>query len=680
MATETWLATSSTIFTLDASGSTWITRLSTEPMPSSCDIEIRVQWEDAALAPLNPGAVFYCSRDGRTRWQVTIEGADIFLRKFAYGTELYAVDLGPHNMTRPEAVLTVRVTGNDLVITTNDSTAAPVEYLVTLGNGVHPENDLVDLTAWGFVSNVNLCVVSQPMLYQLTPGNATKNEILMIVCGGTLYSISDADGTAVRTIGRVADTTGRVGLADFDGLGLIVGGGLANIYDPVTETLTPWFDDEHTYLPGPPVSFATLPGALEPTATETTKGRGTTDCNIIEVHNNRVALSGSTKFPQTVFLSASGNFKSWRILNINLGEASAYTIDSQDTVTCLVSLPSNNMLVGCKNTMRMHLGDPLWGQAITPQVADSGVSGPYAAAESDLVHAVVHGPAGLWVVPQDGSLPFNITGGVLTEGIQFSVADIGNYTVSLARDPVDAFLMVYLVPIISGAAISFLYDERSGSYKRDSGGLFPEQYPPECGPTAAIYWRRKLVLGTRNGFLLQYSSDKTDDFRSNTLTNQNIESWLTMSLVAAAHPIGDTIITSWRVLLSDASDAIPFRVYGGPTAESAYNLAGARQLFHSTAEPFGPPFIEMVRSPAMFLFIYNDATAGRYWELEQVVGNFEVGTMIAPNVFVEPAAPPPPPTPTTTTGGGTPPTGTTDGPGGGSNPPGSGYGGGTKVA
>lgn len=670
---DQWLFTEATGFTLSSTGTgAEIARIDHRPMTAACEIVLSLNSTADAVSIL-----MFASKDGRTRWRFYADATKLWARRAVFGVEEAAIDLGNH--TVPAGVpytLAARLTGNVVRVTITAGGYDEAEGSTTL------DDELIDLNRWGFSSALNGARVLRGALYQLVPVQATRAEVLLVVCGGLLYVCDDQDGVLLFQVpGRVAGTLGQVGIAEWEGQGLIVGGGLASVYDPITKTLTAWYDDEHSWNGG---DFSTLPGATPPVSGDDTKGRGTTGATIIEVHNNRVVLSGWSERPEVVFESAADDRNSFRLNNVELGEAGSFTVNAHDTVTCLLSLPSSNLLIGCKTQMRMQLGDPLYGQITVPQVSDSGVSGPRASVKNDVGLAAVHSPDGLFNVPQltqvGSSLPDNITSGVLTEGIQIPQDDIGDYVVHLTRNPSEHLLYIFISPVVEGSAFHFVYDERMGRYRKDAGFLFPEQFPTPVGPTASILWRGEVLLGTRNGLVLTYQDGlKTDRiaFTGGT-TTQNIESWMFLVLTADAHPVGDTIVTSWRALLSDASDPVLLQIFGGATAETLFDFVRNRQLFSCTIEPFGPPFIEQVRAPAIAMFIHNSGDAPAYFELEQVVGNFEVGRTIsearnlAPDEPARPGRPPRIPAADT----GDPDDGGA-GPGDGTNPPGDGYGGGT---
>lgn len=330
--------------------------------------------------------------------------------------------------------------------------------------------------------------------------------------------------------------------------------------------------------------------------------------------------------------------------------------------------------------MRMLLGDPLWGQVTFPQVAESGVSGPYAVALNEVGQAAAHSPAGLFSVPITGALPENISSGILTEAIQYPQGSFGRYTVSLVRSNTEHRLYIFITSVTEAASYHFVYDERVGQYQANAGYFFPIQFPISVGPTAAVLWRGEVLMGTRNGLILSFDEEATDDKIAITggSQTQNIESWMFLTMTADSHPVGDTVITSWRCVLSNDSDGVTMKIYGGANAEALHKFTQNTLLFNASVEAYAPPFIESVRSPALGMFIHADGTVDRYWELEQVVGNFEVGTMTSHRPMISgaaPASPGRPPSAASGAGSPTPPGGS--GPGGGSNPPGGGYGGGT---
>lgn len=659
-------------FVLDNVGSAnVVVALSTEAVPPMCEITVECQTRAHEI-----GIVIRASGDGRDGFRFWIDSSgDVKRAEYLRGVLVGSVTtMGSSGISANDLPykLGLRVEGTEAKVIVSPSGSNTVEFATQL-NDNHVANE-----RWGIFSSIDGAIAQSVAIYQIAPKTETRAEVLLVVCGGSLYVCSDASGTQLRQIqGRVADTVGRVGIAEWQGTALIVGGGKAHKYDPITDELTKWYDDEHTWNGG---DFSTLPGATPPTASDTTAGQGTTGATIIEVHNNRVYLSGVGDTPEVVYASATNDPDSWRILNFEIGQASAFTVNAQDTVTCVRGMPSQNLMIGCKNFMRTLLGDPLWGQVTMPTIGDSGISGPNSIAKNDTSLAIAHSPSGLFNVSADVSLPINITNTILTEGIQYSTRNIDQYQVNLVRDPDNHRLWIFITPNTYGPALHFCYEERVGKYQPGTGGLFPCQFDENIGPTASVYWRGRVLLGTRNGLVLRFDETATTDriaYSQGTLT-QNIESWMFLTMTADSHPIGDTIVTSWRALLANDSDEVDVRIYGGANAEALHNFDINTGLYSCSVAPYSPPFISSVRAPAIGLYIYNDGSEAKYWELEQVVANFEVGTMTTltrVNNSWDPCRTPGSIATATAAEGNPDPTGGNGGPGDDYNSPGGGYGG-----
>jgi len=670
---DAWSYSATTGWTLSNASSDRIVRISKDPAPPSCEVLLSLKDTASQVA-----TCLFVSKDTRSRWEFWADSVSgVCYTQFINGVEwgTGTVSLGAHSVaTAVDYYLTVQKIGKDIVIKVTSGTTAEVKYNHTLEN-----DDLADNTSWGFSAAANGASVLRALNYALEPANATRAEILNAVGGGILYSCSDEAGVLLKRIGRVAGTTGPVGIAEYNGDALIVGGGLANRYKPILESLEPWYDEKHDGSLGAG-KFSTLPGATQPSTTASadyTKGRGTTGATIIEVHNDRIFLSGWSERPDVVFASAAGNQNSFILDNIELGDFGAYTITVSDTVTCLKTLPSQNLLIGAKSKMFVHLGDPSFGRVDTPQVSNSGITGPRSTETNDESVVVIHSTGGLYKMTSDSLIPQNITQTVLTDGIQIDPQRLDDYKVSMVRDPEHGRLHIFLTKVEVSNSIHFYYDDRVGGYRDGAGFMFPEIFPDIFGPTAAVRWRGKIVMGTRNGLLVTYDQSKKSDVTGLT-TRVPVSSWMTMTLRAVANPVGDTIIESWRVQLSKTSSAIGCRVYGGATPEDLYS-PDATILFSCSVEPYGPPYGEVLRSPAIALYLFNDGTEERYWELEQVVGSYQTGTMVSLAPRKTPTTPKAPTrAPVVVTTSTTPPSGTgSGGPGSGSSPPGDGYGGGS---
>jgi len=627
-------------FTLTATAAVQTVCLDDENQMSSCEVVLHLTEINDAVA-----IVLFSSGDGRSRWEFWADNAgNVSVQQVINGV----ITVGPTVLTNGHSVttgipyaLSVFLTGNTAIVRVDAGDAVAAAQDNTY---LFPNADLANFRKWGFGSSVNGARVLDATQYQIALIESARTEVLVVIANGELWVCKDADGNQLSLVETGVVGTGRVGIAEFGGLAYIVGGGRAVNYDPITDRVSDWYDTEHTYS-ATPSNISTLPGATQPTAALTTSGRGTTGCDIIEVNNERIILSGWEQRPEVAFCSESGNPNSFRVLNINAGEASAFTANAQDRITCLRSLPTGNLLVGCRSTTRMLIGDPLLGQTTFPKIADSGISGPYAAIKNDVGLTAYHSPVGLFQITQGSILPQDFSSDTLTETIQIDAADIKNFIVSLVRDPKDRLLYCFLTPAEGDTAgVHIVYNERPGQYRASAGYFFPEQYPATVGPTAAVLWRGKVLLGTRNGMILTFNPDAREalDTYAPGLTTP-VSSKMMTTMVAAAHPVGDSIVTSWRALLADTSGSVVAEIFGGATAETLFDFSKNQLLFTTSLAPFAPPVCEHVRSPAIALRITNPGEVATYWELEQIVGNFETGTMVSSVRAIASGATPPAP-------------------------------------
>jgi len=541
----------------------------------------------------------FASSDGMSGWEIGIKAgtkANVAIRKVIYGTE-QAPEAGcdvAHAVTSDGIPLTLTVQVVDRTITATISSTGVAD--TTISHTIEEEQySFLAFKKWGVVSSIDQAYVLSVTKCELVARQATRSEVAAVVCGGRAYL--SLDGTSIFEVsGRVADSQGPVTIMDWEGLGLVIGGGLASIINPVSATVTKWSADNY-------------PTVLMPGATDA----GTTTASIGCVHRGRVYLAGMPDRADILAYSKFDDYTGWDTGNVADGEARAGEIPVGDTIECLFTLPNGSLFIGCRNSTKMLLGDPLLGQqeliTLDPETGVSGVrSLSRAATSTGETLSVFHSGDGLFRLPLNG-LPAPLMRDVLNDGVEIGHGDIADYYITLIRDPQRHTMNLYLTPRATGAARHLIYEERIGDYQPGAAGMMPHVYPNGAGPTCAFLWRGQVIMGTRDGYLTVYDDDATTDYDGSAITSK-----LPLNLLADAAPVDDTEIAFARVLLSDTSESVTFNVYGGSTPEQALGTATRNRRYTATIAPYAPPLAFKVRAAALV----GELTSTGNWELEAV--------------------------------------------------------------
>jgi hypothetical protein len=651
------------------------------------------------------GIMVPTTQDGRTGFRVGIDPADstkITIRRVTLGVEAAALVTTAHGV--PAGVpFRLQI---DIISTTITAYVIATGYPTTSAAITNTSAPTYSQFAnWGVVSSVDGATVLAAGVIELRAVISEVSEVLIAVCNGNVYRAIDENTIALIEDGGVGafSPSSDVSLAVLNGTVWGVDGTNARKINVVANKVTAWGPDD-VGTNWDILTHGALPGAED--AGGNARKPGTTKAKTVAAHKGRIYMGGMDDAPYAIYASAIGDPQMFWIAEPAEGRAFAIGIDRKPgtsyEILSLQTVTDNVLLIGCTRSIELLIGDPIDGfpERVTASQS-TGVSGLNATSTSIGGVNVVHSPdSGLLLVASDGSAPMPISGPVLTELIQFDRGDRSNYAVTVVRDPQRQGTHIFLTLRETSGSVHFWYDERIGGWEPGAGGFFPETYPDAVGPTCAVNWRGYVVMGGKTGFLWKFTEVGSDDGTA-------ISTRMPLAVVNDESVIGDTILTYIRAELSDLSDPVLMRVFGGATVEGAYDLSRREQLFSRTINPYAAPIIHQIRSRALVIEMSSN-TIGYEWQLEGVDVDTQIGMLTRrsvkraaaaagakcefPAVVAPPPPPPPPPPPGPGPGGsGPPPPGPGmpmpnssfwwQGPevvpgegGGGSNPPGGGSG------
>lgn len=601
----------------------------------------------------NVKAIIFSSYDGRSCYEAGIEGANVLIRRVAFGTAGANVTNGASDTPASAActtahglpagvpfVLEVRVSGGTVRVYLNGTLALQhtpdaTDYLCVF-------NPYSNQVYYGFASSTSGAVISKAEIAPLVLSEPTPmTEVLVAVCDGNIVISEDGLNASVVQVGAFR-TDGLVSLAEYQRKVYGVDGKFAKVFDPdpAVFTVNDWT-----------ASAGSFPGS---------SGNGLTRMTMVENFLDRLGLAGDATDPQNAFFCAVGDATDWDTSADTDGRAfglgTGLTGRIGQPITCLKQAANGTMVIGCLNQMWRLVGDPALGTpSLTPVSLGSGISGKDAATLATNSVLVAHSPDGAFTIgsaPGEPATP--LSQATLRTGIEINRADLQDYYVIVVRDTTRRLTYFFLTPKESGTTVHYVYDEVTGQFTPGNGGWFEDQYSDSIGPTAACMFRGQLVIGTRDGRLLIYDEDTkgTDDdlaFTSN----------VTLSMPTAAGANTETILRRCMTVLGNESDPVTLRCYRGRNHEEAL-IGDDRSLAWSrSVSPFACEVMNTARSPALSLELWN-TTADRAFTLEAVQVWYETGRRAVRSGFQSKTPRQPCPVPTDAGGDST-----DSGPGGG---------------
>lgn len=510
----------------------------------------------------------------------------------------------------------VRLVNSTLYLYVNGSTTATLSHKLV-------ESDFADADEferflqhrhWGIASDVTAARVISPQQCTLEADISPRLDGLVVVCGGNLYAVTDETGPALVSAG-VFNSTGPVSLVAYQQHVYGVDGTHAKDLDFTTLEVVDWGDASGAGI---------LPGASETAPSSGVYVPGTTRMTVLYNSGDRIGMFGDGQDPQNAFECAIGNPDDWDTgATDEPGRATALSNELSgrigEPIVGAAELNGQSLIYACRNSLWRKTGDFALGNPLLERIEGAyGASGKNAFAIISGGGILIHSPEGVIGAGSSGGV-VPISENELTTGITIDRELIDDYTVQVVRDPSRHLVYFYLTANDPGDATSsiwFAYCERTA--RKTGFGWFPQTMPIALGPTASCLWKGKVVLGTRDGYLITPDSDAKTDL--GTAIDCNIP----FSAIRQASPAFDTMIHSLafeccvETETTDASDSVTFSVFGGMTSEMACGGTQRWTLMSGTAPLYNRPVRRKMRAPVIVLEASNGNSSTRSIRLEAV--------------------------------------------------------------
>lgn len=357
------------------------------------------------------------------------------------------------------------------------------------------------------------------------------------------------------------------------------------------------------------------------------KGRLDGSCRIVVNWRNRLVLARGAADPQEFTLSRQDNPWDFDFGLADPQSASTASLSDSgrvaDPITALCPLGDDVLVIGCTRSVWALRGDPLAGGRAVCLSDQTGILCQSAWSTDPEGNLYFLGEEGLFVCTPMGK-PKNLTAARIpaltgvTPVHPGAAGASGQTFVTLVYDADRHGLLIFLTPYTSGAAVHYFYDLRNDAF-------WPESYPAAAGPACAAFYNsqtaagRKLLLGGRGGYLLQYDeSAKSDNVAG---SDAAIASHVWIGPMRLGGGVRDAVVTRCVGVLSSLSDPAAWALHSAATPEAVLSSAAAASGTWSAGRNAGR---SRVRGGAHAVKISN-AIAARRWALESLVIEMEPG-------------------------------------------------------
>jgi hypothetical protein len=353
-----------------------------------------------------------------------------------------------------------------------------------------------------------------------------------------------------------------------------------------------------------------------------------TNCCLTCNWRGRFVLAGDAVNPQNFYMARVGVPTDWNYAALDPAAAVAGNLSESgqigEPIMALIPYTDDYMLIGCTNSLWMLQGDPADGGSIV-RVSDSmGIIGPNA-----------------WCVDPMGTVYFIARGGLYsvrpiwefyqppqllsgeTYDQYFQALINGQFYVSMQWDIDAKYMHIFGTPVDGTTqGVHLIFDQRNG-------GLWPQQYPLNHGPTATCKYSanntnggaRAILLGGLDGNIRQWTntnlSDDGDAISSYAVLGPVKPDMNAALCSAVTFDFGETLATdtpeNWgcQVVINSGPDA--FSVTEG-TPHSTASIPITLDRRQTT-------FRQRFRA-GWFSIVISNSTINTYWSFESALLEF----------------------------------------------------------
>lgn len=521
-----------------------------DPFPASGTVKIQL-----ASVGHEVRVMVHSHPDLRTGWEVGVVGATLLIRPVLRGVPDVPVDAQVHGISAGVPCELSVTLEEDRIIARLETTGQAAIESIYQNSTVPTYREFSD---WGVVSDVDGARVLSIEVCERIPIISEVADVLLAFCQGAV--LASYDGVSMVELARNAFSTETdVSSTIHNGLVYAVDGQRAKIIDVVNRTVSDWGPEAGGNWVALTTGF--LPGAT-PAPTLGEYLPGTTTARVVATFNDRVVLA----YGRNLILSAVGDPQLFFVgEGVPSGAYAPRPI--ADQIVSLSITAWDALLVGGLRSMHQLEGDPTRSLPVLralPGVV--GCSGLNAAGVGVGVATLFHSPHGLHLANPEGA-PVPLSAPTVQTGMR--IADQTQYWVTVARDPTLYMSFVFITPRASSLdGTHWAYSEDVGGYQPGRGGFFPVTFNHGGHqPTCAAWWRGRMVVGCRDGYLRRFDAETaTDD-------GVAIDARLFAEMVNPDGVAGDSILRLLDLELADDSGPMRCVVYGAPTVQALYDPA-----------------------------------------------------------------------------------------------------------
>ena len=342
-------------------------------------------------------------------------------------------------------------------------------------------------------------------------------------------------------------------------------------------------------------------------------------CGIVSVHNARLVLAGAKNDPHVVYFSRMNSLVDWDYSAVD--QQGAFTTASGkagyigEPVTALIPHTNDCLLIGGPDSLYVLRGNPRAGGHIHSLSTTTGplMQSAWCKTDNDWTYMMTR--AGLWRMPPGcGDSLQSVSREVLPIELLAINPGAGD-RVCMGYDALFRGLLIFVD--------STAYGKYGYFYDLQSGGFWPINYGSGTswsGNAVHLIPSYPAAMTRDRSNLIQLMSDGTAKVFDRTDTAESFTSQVYLGPIAVGgSPYTDGVLTDIGAVLGEDSDPLSFAIYGGDSAQEAYN--NPTQTFTGNAwSKQGLNHWQNPRVRATAAYIKAHASGTSRWQFEEIFG------------------------------------------------------------
>ncbi len=292
------------------------------------------------------------------------------------------------------------------------------------------------------------------------------------------------------------------------------------------------------------------------------------------LYRGRGIISGNPEHPEQWYMTRQTNLWDFAYLAGDAGTpvkgGNADAGELGDIIRCIIPYKDDYLIFGCATCIWYLSGDPSYSGDLGGLDLTTGIFGANSWCWDGAGTLYFWGTNGLYKTTIPGT-PICLSAIALPDLIKDEAADPSTHRITMAYDRKDYGINICITKLSDGHNSNYWYDLKTE-------GLFPEEYPHQCGPYSLFYYAandttlRDVLVGCKDGYIRKFDKTAEDDNIGGS--DQLIDSYAVLGPLQLSDGINDGTLGNVNIVSAggisgggDDSDDVDFSVFAARTSE-----------------------------------------------------------------------------------------------------------------